>query len=444
MPQPTDPPNAEPMTAESSTAESSPAASASAASRVPLQERVEQATTEERQRAVRALLRHSLITAAGPRAVEFPLVRRHADWLRKWFARNPGWSLHLDAELARLRKIPATLDDPTRPARDAKSGLAFSRRRYVLLCLFLAALEQSDRQNTLGSLADRVIELVHADPALADAGIRFDLGSQDQRRDLVQVARLLLELQVLRRVHGDEGQFLSERGDVLYTIDRPLLSALLNVRRGPSTVDSDRFDERLAAIVEEPSPDTDEGRNRRVRSRLVRGLLDDPVVYYDDLSPEERAYLTSQRGHMLREIEEVAGLVPEVRAEGIAMVDDRGDLTDARLPEEGTDGHIALLLAEFLARQVRRNGAATVGYAVLQRHLSELITEHRSHWRKATTEPGAEVELVEQTVVLFDSLRLVRRTEDGVQPLPAIARYAAAGSARPRPARKQRHLFDDD
>lgn len=413
-------------------------------SRVSLRERVESATTEERQRAVRVLLRHPLITAAGPNSAEFVLVRRHADWLRKWFAQNPGWSLHLDAELARLRKVPATLDDPTRPARDAKTDLVFSRRRYVLLCLFLAALEQSDRQNTLGRLADKVIELVHADPALAAAGIRFDLGSHDQRRDLVQVARLLLDLQVLRRVHGDEEQYLSDRGDVLYTVHRPLLAAILNVRRGPSTVESDDFEQRLAFIAEETSPDTDEGRNRRVRSRLVRTLLDDPVMYYDDLNSEELAYLSTQRGHMLREIEEASGLVPEVRAEGIALVDDRGDLTDNGLPEEGTDGHIALLLAEFLARHIRRNGSATVGYAVLQRHLLELMNEHRGHWRKPATEPGAEVGLVEQTVVLFEALRLVRRTEDGVQSLPAIARYASADPASAHPARKTRPLLDDD
>jgi len=420
------------------------AGSSPPARRVTLRERVELATMEERQRAVRALLRSPLITAAGPHAAEFVLVRRHADWLRKWFAQNPGWSLHLDAELARLRKVPARLDDPTRPARDAKTGLAFSRRRYVLLCLFLAALEQSDRQNTLGRLADKVIELVHADPALAEAGIRFDLGTHDQRRDLVQVARLLLDLQVLRRVHGDEEQYLSDRGDVLYTIHRPVLTAILNVRRGPSTVEAGDFHERLAAIVEEASPDTDEGRNRRIRSRLARWLLDDPVMYYDHLNAEELGYLASQRGHMLREIEEATGLVPEVRAEGVALVDDRGDLTDAGLPEEGTDGHIALLLAEFLGQRARRNGSATVGYAVLQRHLSELMAEHRSHWRKAATEPGAEVEMVEQTVELFEALRLVRRTEDGVQPLAAIARYATAEPARHGRSRKSRPLLDGD
>lgn len=417
---------------------------AAPSARVPLDERIELATIDERQRAVRALLRHPLITAAGPHAAEFLLIRRHADWLRRWFARHPAWSVQVDAEFARLRKIPATLSDPTRPARDVKTGLPFSRRRYVLFCLFLAALERSERQNTLGNLADRVLELVHGDPALAAAGVRFDLGSRDERRDLVQVARLLLDLQVLRQVHGDEGQFLAERGDVLYTIHRPRLSALLNVRRGPSTVDADDLEARLAAIAEETLPETEEGRNRRVRSRLVRSLLDDPVVYNDELSEEELAYLATQRGRVLREIEEGSGLVPEVRAEGMAMVDDRGDLTDVGLPEEGTDGHIALLLAEFLAQHVRRDRSGTVGYAVLQRHLGKLIREHRTHWRKAAAEPGAEVELVEQTIVLFEASRLVRRTEDGVQPLPAIARYATAEPARRRAAHKSRPLLHDD
>src|SRR5947209_14922100 len=47
----------------------------------------------------------------------------------------------------------------------------------------------------------------------SSAGIAFDLKSQDQRRDLVQVVRLLLSLRVLVRVQGDEQQYLSERGD---------------------------------------------------------------------------------------------------------------------------------------------------------------------------------------------------------------------------------------
>src|SRR5206468_4212779 len=78
---------------------------------------LEQATAAERRRALRVLVQHPLLSAAGPLFVEFGLVRRHAAWLRDWLARHPGWSLQIDSETARLRKTPADLDDRTRPAR---------------------------------------------------------------------------------------------------------------------------------------------------------------------------------------------------------------------------------------------------------------------------------------------------------------------------------------
>jgi len=98
---------------------------------------------------------HPLITARGPFAAELALVRRHATFLRTWLARFPGWTLIVDPELARLCKSPADLDDVTRGACDSTGG-AFSRRRYVLVCMALAALERADRQTTLGNLAKEV------------------------------------------------------------------------------------------------------------------------------------------------------------------------------------------------------------------------------------------------------------------------------------------------
>jgi len=99
-------------------------------------------------------------------------------------------------------------------------------------------------------------------------------------------------------------------------------------------------------------------------------------------------------------------------------------MTDLGLPEEGTNGHLALLLAEYLAEQIRYDERDEVGYAELYEYVAELIGEHRTHWRKDVAEPGAEVALTEQTLVLYEALRLVQRTEDGVRPLPAIARFA--------------------
>jgi uncharacterized protein (TIGR02678 family) len=385
---------------------------------------LEQATIVERRRALRALVQHPLLSAAGPLSIEFGLVRRHATWLRDWLARHPGWSLQIDSETARLRKTPADLEDGTRPAREPNSGLPFSRRRYALLCLAMAALERADRQTTLGRLAEAIIGFAAADPALASAGISFDLTGHDQRRDLVHVMRLLLDLRVLVRVHGDEQQYLAAHGDVLYNVNRPALAGMLNVRRGPSTIDETTLDRRLEALVDEPAPDTDEGRNRQLRSTLTRKLLDDPIVYFDRLTEDERTYLSSQRAFLLGQIQEATGLVPEIRAEGIAMVDEAGDMTDLGLPEEGTEGHLTLLLGEHLAEHARREGSVAVAYATLHRHVADLIAQHRSHWRKDVTEPGAEVALTDLTIERLEALRLVRRTNDGAVPLPALGRYA--------------------
>lgn len=391
--------------------------------------RMEQDSAWERQRALCTLLQHPLLTADGPLATEFTLVRRHATWLREWLAHCPGWGLTLHSEVARLRKIPVDGGVGSRPAREPKNEIAFTRRRYVLLCLLLAVLEQEDRQTALGQIADKLTTACAADAALAEAGIVFDLCSIDQRRDLVQVVRLLLDIGVLRRRHGNEEQYLAGKGDVLYNISRPILTAMLCVKRGPSTIGATLLKDRIATIIEEPLPETDESRTRRLRSRLVRRLLDDPVVYYDELEQAEFDYLNSQRSRLLQQVEQATGMVPEVRKEGIAMLDVRGDATDLGLPEEGTDGHLTLLVAQFLADELRRN-RVVVGRAALGQHVAELIAVHKVHWRKDVALPGAADMLMEQVVERLESLALVRRVAGGIQPLPAIARYSLSSGSQ--------------
>jgi uncharacterized protein (TIGR02678 family) len=381
----------------------------------------------ERRQAMRALLAKPLLTAAGPDAAALALVRVHAEWLRDWLGRNCGWTLQVEPELARLRKIPGDLGDETRAARDRTSDVPFSRRRYALLCLALAALERADRQTTLGNVAQDVLAAVVGEPAFAAAGLAFELEGREARRDLVHVVRLLLELRVLVRVHGQEEHFVERRGDVLYNVSRPALAALLAIRRGPSTVAAESFEERVAAIVEEPRPEGDEARNRHLRHTLTRRLLDDPVVYYDELGEDERAYLNSQRAHMLRQIHEATGLVGEVRREGIALVDPEGTLTDQGMPEEGTEGHVTLLVAEFLAAKARRETGVSAGGAVpvaaVVAHVEAKKREHRTHWRKDAFAPGAETGLAREALARLEALRLVRRSQDGVLPLPALGRF---------------------
>jgi uncharacterized protein (TIGR02678 family) len=389
---------------------------------------------DERRRAARALLRHPLLTPDTPDPAAFRVARQHAGWLADWFAREAGWSLISDTSVVRLKKTTGDWADDTRPATATTAArTTFSRRRYVLMCLALAVLERAESQVTLGRMVDQVVALA-ADPALTAAGITFTLTDRDERADLAAVARLLLEAGVLRRVAGDEQAFVNSTGDVLYDVDRTVLSALLVVRRGPSMVDPDGeldTDQRIGAVSAEPAPDTDEARNRRARHRLTRRLLDDPVVYYADLAAEERDYLTSQRGALLRRLTNGTGLIAEVRAEGIALVDPTGESTDLGMPEEGTDGHVTLLVAERLAGHLRAHPGEGLALSVLHRQVRRLATEHRTYWRRNAQDAGAERELTAVALHRLRRLGLVAPGPDHdpealVLPLAALARFAYA------------------
>ena len=372
-------------------------------------------------RAIRTLLRHPLITASGPFADELSHVRRHARELREWFANQAGWRLHVETELARLSKPPPDALDGSRPAR-VRNGEPFTQRRYVLFCLALAALDRMDRQTTLQRIADRIVQLVAEEEEIRDAGVEFTLEGRAQRLDLVRVMRTLLDFQVIVRVQGDEESFVSGRGDVLYQIDRSVLTRLIDYPRPPSSVEAEDHDDRLEALLERAHIESDEARRQNLRHQLVRRLLDDPVVYYDTLTHEELDYIRRARGILVPQLEDATGLVAETRSEGIALADPRGDLTDIALPTEGTDSHVTLLVAEYLAEKMSRSPGTTISIEELRRHVAILAKVHGKHWRKDARAPGAESRLTAAAVERLAALRLV--DTDGVVPRPAIARYA--------------------
>lgn len=372
---------------------------------------------DDRQRAARILLRHPLVRSSDTE--RYRLVKRHAPELREWFEINAGWTLYTDSSLARLSKEPATVAEPTHPLRSRSGGAPFTRRRYVLLMLSLASLERSDAQISLGRLAEQVV--LHAGtPELSHTGFAFALATRDDRSDLVAVVQTLLDWGVLGRVAGDEAEFVQNTGDVLYDVSRRVLSQLLVTRRGPSVVSGDSLDDRLAAMRDRGMPASDDLRNLMLRHSLTRRLLDDPVVYFADLDDEETAYLRSQRAHICRRITEHTGLLAEVRAEGVAMVDLDDDLTDLRMPEKGTDGHVTLLIAEHMAT----SGEPAHSVESLRSMIRAVTGAYIGFWRASAAEAGADAGLVRTAIDRLVALRLVERTADGVRALPALARFA--------------------
>lgn len=394
---------------------------------------------DEFRRGLRALLMRPLMASSHP---DFAAVRRQAERLRTWFARETGWPLQVDREGARLYKRPADLRDPSR-------GLpGYDRRRYVLLSLACAVLERADPQITLRLIGERIVQQAD-DPALAALGFGFTLRSAGERRELVAVCRTLMEYGVLERVAGEEESFVrggeGQQADALYDVHRRLLAGLLAAVRGPSTWSVDEApadtDSRLRALVAGFDMDGEQARRDAMRHGLARRLLDDPVVYVDTLDEQTQAYFGNQRGVLAARLGAAAGLVAEQRAEGLALVDGSGQLTDLAMPAEGTEAHVTLLVAEHLATRLRQaRSGVRLDEAEIALFLREAAGRYGRFWRKSARAPGAEHELSAIAVERLQRLGLLLRTEDGVRPLPAIARFAL-GEAEVRGAAGSASLF---
>ena len=193
---------------------------------------------------------------------------------------------------------------------------------------------------------------------------------------------------------------------------------------------------------------TNEARRNAIRHRLSRRLLDDPVLYADALDAETRAYFANQRGPMATRLCSAAGLSAEQRAEGLALVDEDGTLTDIAMPAEGTDAHVTLLVAELLASGYRNSRTQDVPVPVttlaqVSAFVRRARERHGSHWRKSAREPGSEHELAAGALERLHKLQLIARSADEVRPLPALARFAVgAPRIKKVAAALPRDLFD--
>jgi uncharacterized protein (TIGR02678 family) len=288
-------------------------------------------------------------------------------------------------------------------------------------------------------------------------GFSFKLQAPHERRELVAVCRHLLDLGVLVRVAGEEDGFVHHAAeaaehlhDALYDVQRRVLAGILAAVRGPSTWATDEapndIEQRLQALTAEHVPDSDEGRRTATRRDLSRRLLDDSVIYADSLDANTRAYFLNQRGPMAARLSEATGLLAEQRAEGLALTDETGALTDISMPAEGTEAHVTLLVADYLSGTLQ-SGTENADRATTESEIVGFIEEARlrygRYWRRSAREPGTQRELAQLALERLRKLRLIAMSPDGVRPLPAISRFAAGpadvretGAARKAPLRQ--------
>ncbi|MGH4013606.1 MAG: TIGR02678 family protein [Pseudonocardiaceae bacterium] len=396
---------------------------------------------EETSRAIRLLLAHPLLTSSGD-PTGFDLVRRRRDALTRWFEEHCGWRLVVEARdgYARLLKVRPEID-ATRPLRRDRSTRApFDRRRYTLLAIVCAELLATP-VTTIGLLADRVAHATAAEPAIES----FQTSRRPERAAFVDALKLLERAGALRALDGTAESYLdSDAAKVLFQVDTTLLLRLLAAPRAPSTVDFepgdlDDGDRGLAALTREPrygaAPEggevADAQRNLWLRHSVTRRLLDDPVVYRDELTDAQLGYLASPTGRRLvRQAAEQAGFLFEERAEGYLLVDPDGLATDQRFPDDSSHPKIAALV---LLDQLVAAGTAVPDTELAGR--AATLLERFPSWAKNYRSEDGAARLAADAVDVLCAFKLVAREGQpghaAVRALPAAARFAVATPVAP-------------
>ncbi|WP_069162651.1 TIGR02678 family protein [Nocardia altamirensis] len=428
------------------------------------------------QRAARVILANHLVTRTYPDRIALPLIRRWATELREDLAELFGYRLEVTETTARVFPIIDRLD-AGKPARTPADRL-FDRRRYAYLALSLAALGRAGDQTTLSELADQV-----AAYAGRVEGLELSTDRAADRDAFVDAVGWLTHRGALTLADGDAGGWASdpEAGEALYDIDRPVVFALFRPPRALQHLHSVR-----GLLAEEGSAATTPTSTAADLARRVRrNLVERPVVYLEDLAPSERPLLGQDR--IIADVELFTGLRAERRAEGVALIDTSGRLSDIRFPSTGTLAQVGLLLAGEIADRVldldnplaQRPSVADSGEA-LAAHLDSAIPEStvfapladlrllddaltsddspvdadadeeeplevtypliETTWVRETVQALADrygatfaaqwqadvPGLTTEVVALLERLRLVHTVEDGLLVLPALARYRGA------------------
>lgn len=385
----------------------------------------------ERSLAARSVLAEPLVDSEDDPDT-FRLVVRHASWLTDYFETSCGWSLSVDpaAGFARLAKR-SSAPDVTRPLRRTRGQSApFDRRRYQLLCLICAELVRHP-VTTIGLLASAI-----------GGAANLETGKYGERSAFVDALLVLSSWGAVRATGGDMEAFLdSERANAILTADTARLHRLIVSATAPSTLPEEMGGiEAVERLLNEPrygsagdsdsAETSDEGRNRWARHQLARRLLDNPVVYFEDLSQTEADYASSPSGRRwLRQRANEAGLEMEERAEGLMAVDQDGVATDIRFPAPLGNAHqLALLLSDQLiettASGQRRLGRLDSDQLRIE---VERIFDRFPGWARGQRGEGGSERLGREAVDLLVSFGLARREPDGaVSALPGLARYRMA------------------
>ncbi|GAA1947540.1 DUF2398 family protein [Kitasatospora viridis] len=338
----------------------------------------------ERRAAARLLLARPLVTADGPQAAALTLIHRHAQWLTERFAELLGYRLIVGAGFARL--VKAELG----PGADRPlllDGTAGTPARYAALAVTLCAVLLGPDRWAPDQLAARSAELC------AEGAIPVD------GPELAAAVRQLTEWRVLVE--------LPERW---CGVDQELAAA-------------------LAAACRPAQPEDPPVPRTTIPVAVRRRLAETPVLLVQELTALEREWLWESREREAELFADFLGLVAEIRAEGVALLDPAGELTDLRLPGPGPLAEAALVLVERLVEELRPapEPAAPVGVPIAEALIDGILGDVADEWHPEEQGPelGEEAErrrahLADRAAFRREVLGLLHRA-GLIAPAPASA-----------------------
>lgn len=241
----------------------------------------------------------------------FSAVLRHRSQLAEWTGRL-GYRLVVAGTVARLHRDPA---GPQRTAAPA-AGSSPSRRVLVLTALAAAACEDAEMTTTVQVLSDDVRAISSAPGAQV---MPYDPDRRAERQAFLRGVTQLTGLGILLRRTTDESLLRQWEEDGTgvgagFEIDRDALLQFTD----PHTV----------ALALSPAPwnedDTDDSRGPSSRTatrsqRLLRILVEDTALLYDDLHPDDAEYARGQRSWLAGHACDMTGGTVEMRLEGMLL-----------------------------------------------------------------------------------------------------------------------------
>lgn len=405
---------------------------------------IDRAELEDFQRAARLLLAHPLVTGSWPRPGALATVRRWEVPLTAEFGRVLGYRLDIGRSCARLYRRAAT----TSVHRGAFTGTdrPMGRLSCSFLCLALAALESLGDQTTASRLSDEVMRLRAGDDVLP-----VDLTRYDQRKAFVDAVKWLEDRAVLRLCDGTVERWMADdtTGDALYDVDRDAASRLLVA--SPSVL---RDVDQAADFLQDVYAPTDDAQRNRLRHRIGRRLVGDPVLAYEDLDADELVYVRQRRTRLIADLEQLTGCTIEARAEGLCLVDASTDRISAReFPAGGTVAQATLLWGVRLSALAEQQSNAPEPVAADAEHQRDSVVPAPSStvlvdsnaaahlWGQVVEEYGSRFNadfrdapdrLHREVSSLLARLGLAAVHEDGtVRVSAALARYRPATFGNP-------------